>query len=122
MTTFFCAAPARLGAALAMVFLVLGAFLRASIANLGAEAADLTDEMRAATHEGDANTTRFRTIDADARAIRPVAQALIGAVVTFLGALTARRDAGLIMLVSHETPPERKEREKERHPESSMQG
>jgi low affinity Fe/Cu permease len=45
MTTFLSAMAARLGAPLAMVLAVLGAFLSAGVTNFGAEAADLMDEL-----------------------------------------------------------------------------
>jgi hypothetical protein len=105
MAALLGTAAARLGAALAMVIVMLAAFLGTRIANLGAEAADLADEMRSATHKGDADATRFRTIEADASAIRPAAQTLVRTMVAFLGTLATRLYAGLMTLVRHETPP-----------------
>jgi CBS domain containing-hemolysin-like protein len=105
MTTFLRTMTARLGAALAMVIVMLAAFLGASITNLGAEAADLTDEVRAATHKANADATRFRTIEADPSAIRSTAKTLVRTMVAFLGTLATRLYARLMMLVRHETPP-----------------
>jgi hypothetical protein len=52
---------------------MFGAFLGAGITNFGAEAADFTDVMRTAAHEGNAYATCFCTIDADACTVRPLA-------------------------------------------------
>lgn len=104
MTAFLRTMAARLGTTLAMVIFMLAAFVGASIANLGTETADLTDEMGAAAHEGDADTARFRAIEADARAVRPVAQALVRTMVAFLGTLATSLDARLMMLMGHKTP------------------
>jgi hypothetical protein len=105
MSAFLRTTTARLGAALAVVIVVLSAFLGTSIANVSADTANLFDEPRAATHKSDAQTTHFRTIKTDPRAIRHTTETLVRTMVAFLGTLATRRDAGLMMLMRHETPP-----------------
>ncbi len=102
MTAFLGTVPARLGTTLAVVLGMLGAFLGAGIANLGANAADLVDERRAAAHEGDAQTAHFGAVKTHPRAIGHASQTSVGAVVTLLGTLTASSDTGLVLLMRHD--------------------
>lgn len=96
------AVPARFGATLAMVIVMLGTFLGAGIANIGTDAANLVDEPGAATHEGDAQATYLGAVEAQTCALRHAAQALVGTVITFLSATATGGDARLMLLVRHE--------------------
>jgi len=102
---------ARLGAALAMLLVVPGAFLGAGIANLRTDTADFLDEPRASAHERDAETAHFRAIETEPGAIRHAAQAFIGAVIAFLGAATTRANTRLMLLMRHDKPPDLRDRE-----------
>jgi hypothetical protein len=84
---------------------MFGTLLGAGIADLGTEAANLTDGSGAAAHEGDADATCFRAVGTNTRTIGSLAHALAGAVIAFLSATTTRGDAGLMLFVSHEKPP-----------------
>jgi len=105
VATFLGAVPARLGAALTMFLIVLGAFLGAGIANIRANAADFLDEPGASAHERDAQTAHLRAIEANPRAIRHAAQTFIGAMVALLGTPTTSANARLMFLVRHDQPP-----------------
>jgi hypothetical protein len=99
VTALFGAAPGRLGAVLAVVLGMLGAFPGAGVADLGTNVANLFDELRAAAHESDAQTAHFGTIKAHPRTIRHVPQTGVGAVITLLGTLTASGDTRLMLLM-----------------------
>jgi hypothetical protein len=96
--------PAGFGAALAMVLLMLDAFLRASIADIGTDAANLVHEPRAAAHEGDAQAARFRAVETTTRTLRHAAQTFVGTVITFLSAAATGSDTRLVFLMRHEQP------------------
>lgn len=106
MPAFLGAVPACLGAVLAVIFGVFAAFLRARIAGVGANAAQLIHEPRAAAHEGDAQAAQVAAVDAQPCAIRHVPEAGIGAVMTLLRTLMTGGDARLMVLVRHDFLPE----------------
>ena len=104
--TFFCAAFTRIGAALAMIHVMLAAFLSAGAANLSANPAELLGELRITGHE-----LRCQDANVSAVPIEPNAtlhhlniillQTGCRAVFAFLCALLARFDATSICVVSH---------------------
>lgn len=99
--TFFRTAAAGLGAAAAMVVLVLFAFRGTGVANRGADAAELRDESGIPAHECRAGPALVRAIDAEPRAFRHLAETLIAARFAFLRASDTGFHTGLI-LMSHE--------------------
>jgi hypothetical protein len=65
--------------------------------------AHLLDELRAAAHEGDAQTAHLGAIKARPRTIRHVPQTGVGAVITLLSTLTASGDTRLMLLMRHDS-------------------
>lgn len=100
-STFFRTAAAGLGAAAAMVVLVLFAFRGTGVANRGADAAELRDESGIPAHECRAGPALVRAIDAEPRAFRHLAETLIAARFAFFRASDTGFHTGLI-LMSHE--------------------
>jgi hypothetical protein len=99
----FLGAPAAgLGACLAVLGLVVTAFVCAGFAHRGAEGARRTVVCAAARHEGDGQAANLGAIDVERDAaghrfgVR-LLQASDGAVVTGIGTLVASFDAGLMV-------------------------
>jgi hypothetical protein len=99
VTAFLGAGTTRLGAALAVLFRVFSAFLGAGVAYIGTNAADFPHEVRAATHERDAQATNLGAIKAHPRAIGHAAQTFIGAMIAFLSTAATGGDARGMLLM-----------------------
>jgi len=100
LPTFFRTAAAGLGAATAMVVLVLLTFCGTGVANRGADAAELCDESGIPAHERGAIPALVRAIDTKPRAFRHFAETLIAAGFTLFGTSHTGFHTGLI-LMSH---------------------
>jgi hypothetical protein len=93
-----------------MFLVMLGAFLSASIANLGTDAANLVHKPRAAAHESDAQAACFRAIETQPRALRHTPQTFVGTMITFLSTAATGCDTRLMFLVRHDYPPASEDR------------
>jgi hypothetical protein len=107
-----CQLPALLGAAaaglcatLAMLCLVLRALVRAAVACVGADPANLRREPGAPAHEARADPAEIGAVDAKTRAVRHVPETGVGAVLALLCAPQTRFDAGPVLLMRHRIPP-----------------
>ena len=106
LAALFCATPARLSTLLAMVRLVLGAFVAAKLANIRAELADLLGAFAAARHVRGGEPADCGAVDVERDAARHhlhvgLLKTSRGAVVAGIGAGVACVDAGLELLVCH---------------------
>ena len=106
LAALFCATPARLSTLLAMVRLVLGAFVAAKLANIRAELADLLGAFAAARHVCGGEPADRGAVDIERDAARHhlhvgLLKTSRGAVVAGIGARVACVDAGLELLVCH---------------------
>jgi hypothetical protein len=95
------AAAEVFGAAFAMLVVVLAAFRGARLADFSAGATDHRMTLRAAAHERGGRPSNVGAIDAKTRALRPFAEALICAVLAFLGTTHAGVDTALVFLMCH---------------------
>jgi hypothetical protein len=107
---FLCASFAGVGAALAVIHVMLAAFLSAGAANFGAQAAELFGEFRIARHELRGQDTDVSAVAVEANA--PLhhfdvlfLQARGGAMLAFLRAFQAGFNAASILFVSHNLSP-----------------
>lgn len=106
LAAFFRTALAIFGALLAVVHLVLAALRAAGLADLGAYAANLVGELRAAAHEGRRAPACLGAVTVQADALGHFRHVLLvktraGTVFAFLGALHARFNTGMELVVSH---------------------
>lgn len=103
LATFLGTLFTGLGAAPAMVVVVLSTFHGAGIARLGAKCAKPVGELRAAAEESDAGQAKLRTIAArlGARGHCAVANTGIAAMFALLRTFEARIDTSFHVLVSH---------------------
>ena len=104
---FFGAMLARFGAGAAMLRVMPPTFFRAGVADIGADAANLVNEPRAAAHEGRATPALAGAIEAQPSAIGHVrhAGALDRAMLALLRATHARLDTGLMFQMCHGGDP-----------------
>lgn len=95
---------ARLGTSLAMRMLVLGAFLSARVAHLGAQLAHALGELTASRHEAGSQTADCRAVHIERDTPRHhldvlLSQARRSAVIAGVGAFIASLDAGFVGLL-----------------------
>jgi hypothetical protein len=105
LAAFLCAAAAGLGAATAVVIVVLFTFDCAGFADLGAYTTNSCVKARAAAHECGARPARVGAVDAKACALRHLAETGVAAVFAFLRAAHARVNTGLVDFVGHGLVP-----------------
>jgi hypothetical protein len=107
LATFFAALLAHLGAALTMFVRMPFTFIRASIADVGADATDFIYEARPTADGGRARPAKVGAVNAQLRALRPVllSDALAAAMFTFLSTPDASIGTRFVLLVKHGTPP-----------------
>ena len=104
------APAARLGAALAMVHLVLGAFLAAGLAHVCAQCADLLGKLARACHRPCGVTTQRGAVKVETYAAGKSSNILFcearrRAVIARIGAAFARLDAVGILFMGHRDSP-----------------
>jgi len=110
LPTFFRAAVAGVGTALAVLSLVPPTFLSARVTDIGAEAADVVDETRIARHVGCCHEADGRTVSIQSNTIGHgghivLVETDIRAMLAFLSTFEAGADAGFVLLVCHDGSP-----------------
>ena len=110
LPTLLRAAPTGVGAPLAVVHFVLRAFDAAGIADFRAKPTNLVREARTTAHKRCGTPTNLRAIAVEANARRhrgdiPFAETGVRAVSAFLRAADAGFDAGLMLLMWHDSSP-----------------
>lgn len=106
MAALLGASPARFGAPPAVLGFMFRAFRAASLANFGANAAEIGGELRTTAHEGRGPPADFGTVSIESHTFRHflhvvLTKASVGAVLARLRAHHAGLDAGRISFMSH---------------------
>jgi hypothetical protein len=107
-TAFIRATAAGLGAQAAMFQRVLGAFFRAHFADLGANPPNVIDHFAVAGHVCSCQTTDLRAVHIQLDTACHLVHILFretgyGALITGIGAIVARLDAGSKLFMNHKT-------------------